>query len=635
MRTRVLTVTLVLLACMPSLPSAGEYSEPREPCRQHNPLNNLYWGDLHVHTRYSLDAATQDTRTSPAQAYAFARGGELGVQPWQDDLPLRSLRLQRALDFTAVTDHAELLGEVEICSTPGMRGYDGWACLVYRWLPRAAFYLFNTTAASGRRLGMCGDDGSLCREGARAPWLDTQQAAEGAYDRSADCQFSSFVAYEWTGASENLGNTHRNVIFRNSTVPPLPISFIDSDKLALNLYRQLDEACIDADGRCDVLVIPHNSNLSDGAMFALANADGAGMSEADAGLRARMETLVEVFQHKGSSECFYQPGLGSDELCAFEMLPYDKFSGKFQSWARQPPQADDGFVRQVLRDGMQTQQRLGVNPFQFGFIGSTDTHLGTPGAVSESEFYGHGGAGEPARVENSGALVDDIEFNPGGLAAIWATENSRDALFDAMRRRETYATSGPRIALRFFGGAELDARLCESADFVAQAYRQGVPMGGVLPVGADPAIAPRFAIAAQRDVGTAGQAGVALQRLQVIKGWVTSDGSGHERIYEVAGDPNNGASVDLQSCTVRGEGHDNLCSVWEDPDFEAGQYAYYYARAVENPSCRWSQHICASNRVDCANPDRIGAGLEACCSPEHRPVIQERAVSSPIWYNPS
>lgn len=605
--------------------AATDYSEEREPCVSNNPLNNVYWGDLHVHTRYSLDAATQDTRTTPAQAYQFARGGELGIQPWRDGKALRSLQLERPLDFAGVTDHAELLGEVEICTTPGMEGHNNWACLAYRWFPRVAFYLFNYTASTAERLGLCGADGSLCREGGRGPWEEMQAAAEAAYDRSGECQFTSFVAYEWTGASEDLGNTHRNIIFRNAEVPDLPISLIDTGKRATNLYRQLDQECIDADGSCDVIVIPHNSNLSDGAMFKTRLDDGSALTPEAAETRARMETLVELYQHKGASECFYQAGVTEDELCAFEQLPYDKFSGKFQTWDRESPRPDDGFMREVLRDGLLEQQRMGVNPFKTGFIGSTDTHLGAPGAVNEEIFLGHGGAGAPAADGAPPGLVDDLEFNPGGLAAVWAPENSRDALFDAMQRRETYATSGPRIELRFFGGAELDPGLCGAVDFVEQAYQQGTPMGGDL----ETSSGARFALAARSD-----PLGLPLQRLQLIKGWVDSAGQGQEKVYDVAGDPANDASVDTGRCETSGDGFDKLCVVWQDPEFDAGEHAYYYARAVENPSCRWSQRICAANAVNCANPDTIGEGLEGCCAAEHRPVIQERAVSSPIWHTP-
>jgi len=618
-----------------------EYSEPREKCERNDPLRQPFFGDLHVHTKYSLDASTQGTRTTPAQAYQFALGKRLDIQPWTDDgKAMRSMQLERPLDFAGVTDHAELFGEVDICHTPGMDGYGSWTCMVYRHLPRVAFYVMNGYASQGKRFGFCGEGGEGCRLAGGGPWREMQQAAEDFYDRSSSCNFTSFVAYEWTGASENLGNTHRNVIFRNDDVPELPISSIDSKGLAVNLYNQLDHECVEADGRCDVIIIPHNSNISDGFMFKTHHEDGSVITAQDAKQRARLETLVELIQHKGSSECFYQTGFNEDELCAFEQLPYDKFSGKFQSWTLQPPQANDGFVREVLREGMVQEKKLGVNPFKIGFIGSTDTHLGAPGAVNERKFYGHGGAGVPADSEVPAGLVDDLEFSPGGLAAVWAEENSRDSLFDAMKRRETFATSGPRISVRFFGGWDYPNNLCAQLNSIEQAYEGGVPMGSDLPEVIEREgqmnRGPQFFVVANQDVGTVETKGTPLQRLQIIKGWVDELGDGHEKVYEVAGNPKNGASVDLANCSAHGAGYSNLCTVWKDPDFSAEDNSYYYARAVENPSCRWSQHICAANKVDCSNEDTITEGLEGCCAPEHRPVIQERAVTSPIWYsNPS
>jgi hypothetical protein len=318
LRGSALPVTLYLLLASATL-TASDYSEPRAPCRNYNPQNNLYWGDLHVHTRYSLDAATQATRTTPAQAYDFARGGELGIQPWRDGLPLRTLQLERPLDFAAVTDHAELLGEVVICADESLEGYDSFYCRAWRWSPRAAFFLFNMAAAGGRHPGFCGENGERCRAAAAGPWQEMQAAAEAAYDRSPECSFTSFVAYEWTGASgglQNSANIHRNVIFRNAEVPELPTSFIDSREQVSLLYRQLDEACLDAEGACDVLVIPHNSNLSNGNMFRNRREDGEPLTAADADTRRRFETLVELLQHKGSSECYFEAGVSEDELCA-------------------------------------------------------------------------------------------------------------------------------------------------------------------------------------------------------------------------------------------------------------------------------------------------------------------------------
>ncbi len=614
-----------------------ERTEEREPCRNFNPLKMPLFGDTHVHTKYSLDANTQDTRTTPLQAYEFARGQRIGIQPWTEEgEATRSLKLNRPLDFAVVTDHAELFGEVSICKSPGMQGYDAWQCRLYRRWPRAAFFMFNAKSSSGSgRLGFCGDDGELCRAAGAGPWREMRSAAEQTYDRSENCEFTSLIGYEWTGASENLANLHRNVIFRNEKVPALPHSFVD-EPTARGLWSSLEETCLDARTGCDALVIPHNSNLSDGYMFSPEDADGELYSAADLAKRSRLERLVEVMQHKGSSECYFGPQQMEDELCAFEQLPYDKFSGKFMSFTRSEPKPDDGFLRDVLNDGLLQKSRSGHNPYQMGFIASTDTHLGAPGAVSEVNFPGHGGAGTPASAEDGSTVgfPDDLEYNPGGLAVVWAEENSRDAIFEGLKNRETYGTSGPRMSVRFFGGWDLDRNLCEAPDYVEQAYRKGVAMGGELPHQPKAGQDPRFLLSALMDPGTIDMPGTPLQRMQIIKGWVDSEGTKHQRVYEVGGNVDNGASVDLLSCKPSGEGYKHLCRVWSDPEFKAAQHAYYYARVVQNPTCRWSQQICVANKVNCSNLGTIPSGLERCCSADHKPVVQERAWTSPIWYSP-
>lgn len=611
----------------------------REPCISHNTHRQVFWGDTHVHTKYSLDASTQGTRTSPADAYRFARGAKIGVQPWTaDGKPLRHLRLDRPLDFAVVTDHAELFGEVEICQTPTIKGYDSWQCKVYRNIPRAAFFLFNTQSSRAKRLGMCGEDGELCRAAGLRPWQEIQQAAEVAYDRTDGCEFTSFVAYEWTGASANLANLHRNIIFKNKQVPTLPLSFVDTPSAPM-LWDALDRDCVNAGTGCDVLVIPHNSNLSDGYMFSLARDDGSPITTENTTQRARFEKLVEIMQHKGSSECFYDPLNSADEQCAFEQLPYstftDKFAGKILPFLSKLPGKEAGFIRDVLRDGMEQEQKLGVNPFKLGFIASSDTHIGAAGAVAENGFLGHGGAGVPVGDEVPSGLPDDLEFNPGGLAAVWAEENSRNSLFAAMQRRETYGTSGPRITLRFFGGDNsLPDDICERQDYVAQGYEHGVPMGGDLNL-LDSGSSPVFTVFAKMDGGSSGRAGIPLQRIQIIKGSVDEQGKRNERVIDIAGNANSGAGVDLKSCETYGEGQVQLCGRWQDPQFNPAEHAYYYARVLENPSCRWSQQICAAAKVNCDKPDTIKPGYEQCCSAAHRPVIQERAWSSPIWYSPA
>jgi hypothetical protein len=230
-------------------------------------------------------------------------------------------------------------------------------------------------------------------------------------------------------------------------------------------------------------------------------------------------------------------------------------------------------------------------------------------------------------------LPDKLEYNPGGLAVVWAQENSRDALFQSMRRREVYGTSGPRITSRFFGGWDYAADLCSDPQRVPRAYASGVPMGGQLPAPRGSG-KPTFLVAASQDAGTAAVAGTPLQRLQIVKGWVDADGAPRQQVFDVAGDAENGATVDLHSCQRRGAGFAQLCTVWTDQGFRPEQQAYYYSRVLENPTCRWSQRICNARGVDCNRPESIGKGLEGCCAVQHRPVIQERAWSSPIWYKP-
>ena len=607
-------------------------AETREPCAHRDPERRPFFGDLHVHTAFSQDASTQGTRATPRDAYRFARGEPLGIQPFAaDGTPLRTVRLERPLDFAAVTDHAEQIGEVRLCRTPGSPGYDAWACRLYRRFPRVAFFVMNARySAGGTRFGFCGEGGAGCLAAARTVWQETRDAAEGAYDRSTACRFTSFVAYEWTAGADNGKNLHRNVIFRDEPVPELPISVMETGIDAARLWDALSRDCVEGLPGCAVLTIPHNSNLDGGLMFQSAEALGAELGPAEARRRARWEPLVEVMQHKGDSECLLS-GDTTDEACGFEKLPYDNFRGRYPLLGAEPPRRVQ-FVREALKRGLALEAKLGANPFRYGLVASTDTHLGAAGLVSERAFPGHGGAGTPAGDELPRGLPDALEFGPGGLAVLFAEENTRAALFAAMERREAYGTSGTRALVRFFGGWSLPAELCERPDFVARGYADGVPMGGALAASPSDA-APRFAVQALQDAGSAGEPGTKLQRIQIVKGWL-ADGVTHERVVDVAGGP-NAASVDLATCAPRGAGHARLCRVWSDPDFDPEEPAFYYARVLENPTCRWSQHLCAAARVDCSAPDAVAPGFEGCCAPEHRPVIQERAWTSPIWYRPA
>ncbi len=632
---RPLLTALVATVAMVSAAAQAEpfeRTEEREPCAAHEPMRRPFFGDTHIHTARSQDASTQGTRTTPAQAYAFAQGAEMMIQPWDGEVGQRRVQLARPLDFTALSDHAEQLGEVHLCRTPGAPGHDSWVCRVYRGWPRAAFFLMNARYSylSGR-WGYCGDGGQDCLDAAGTVWKEIQDAAEGAYDRSAACRFTSFVAYEWTASGGTAGNLHRNVIFRNDAVPALPISVIETGNTASDLWQRLDMDCVQGTPGCDVLVIPHNSNLDDGLMFQSAVNVGEAIGPAEAAIRARWEPLVEIMQHKGDSECF-PGGATTDEACGFEKLPFRNMSGSTSpmlaslSGADAPPDRGS-FVRTALQEGLAIEAALGVNPFRFGIIASTDTHLGTPGLVSEADFPGHGGAGIPLAEGDVPPLVDIPSFGPGGLAVVWAEENARDALFAGMKRRETYGTSGTRPEVRFFGGPELAPGLCEAADSIEQAYATGVPMGGQLD-GND--TRPRFWVSALRDPDPGA---APLQRIQIIKGWVDDAGDTHEVVHDAAGG-DTGASVDLATCERRGSGHAQLCSDWQDPDWRAGERAFYYARVLENPSCRWTQHVCAAAAVDCTDTSTIGAGLEACCAEDHRPTQRERAWTSPIWVGP-
>jgi hypothetical protein len=618
---------VVLLAAL----AAPAGADVREPCAERDPLRRPFFGDLHVHTAYSQDASTQGTRNLPRDAYRFAQGAPLGIQPYRGDVAQRTLRLGRPLDFAAVTDHAEQFGEVAICNDASLAGYDSWVCQVYRRWPRAAFFLMNTNSsffAQPTRFAFCGTEGAGCLREASAVWRDIVAAAEGAYDRTSACRFTTFPGYEWTGASGSR-NLHRNVIFANGIVPATPTSYYET-QTPQGLWRALRRDCNDAGTGCEALTIPHNSNLSAGLMFQPLEDDGHPVTEAGAAERAYWEPLVEVMQHKGDSECLPSTG-AQDELCTFEKLPYDAFSGKYLSVLANPPQPSS-FVRGALLRGLFEEARIGVNPFRYGLVASTDTHLGAAGAVSEASYPGHGGAGTPAASELPPGLPDDFEFNPGGLAVLFAEENSRESLFASMRRRETYGTSGPRIVVRFFGGFDLDPDLCGSPRFVAEGYAKGVPMGGILPR-AEGDRTPAFAVWALRDPGTVEEPGAPLQRIQIVKGWI-DEGKLEERVLDVAGAARSDADVDPASCMPRGEGADQLCTVWRDEDYDPALPAFYYARVIENPTCRWSARICLSNRVDCSDPATVTPGFEDCCSPDHRRTVQERAWTSPIWSSP-
>jgi len=559
------------------------------------------------------------------------------------------LEISAALDFMAVTDHAEKLGERRLCYMTESPAYATLSCKLYRGdiaLPVddrfAGLVRLMSFAAYGnnRSLRVCGEDGGRCRDMAVNVWERNQRSTEAWQDRSSDCRFTTFHAYEYTMAKDAT-NLHRNVVFKSDTVPQLHLSASETDSPE-DLWRWLDNTCISGNPHCDALAIPHNSNWSSGRMwFPFSNQDlPLGEQQSLARLRERVEPLAEIVQVKGDSEC--RNGIASvfgepDELCDFEKLrpaadtieDCGEVMGSGGMMLR-GCMSRYSFVRYALTAGLAEQRALGVNPFRLGIVAASDTHIGAPAVAREKDNPGSHGNDRDiqarllGKVEMPGdvAAGSPVRYNPGGIAGVYATQNNRDALFEAMRNRETFGTSGPRITPRFFAGWELPADLCQQPDYLSQAYERGVPMGGSL--GNSPAgESPVFVASANRDPRDGANL---LQRVQVIKGWLDEQGNTHQAVYDIAGANPGEATVDQATCEVSGPGFTQLCATWRDPDFDPAVPAVYYSRIVENPSCRWSHYDCLS-LPEAERP-------ASCSDPELPWQIQERAWTSPIWYEP-
>ncbi len=642
------TLAAVLLGALPATAAWADLpvrdwsrTETRADCASYNPLRSPFFGETHIHTSFSGDAAFVRVRTTPRDAYMFAQGAAIGLPPYDaSDNPTRSAQLRRPLDFTAVTDHAEWLGEIRTCLTSGLPGYDDQVCQDLRTeissppaginapLP-AVVIAFQLTiqSATPTRLGLCGTDDVNCLTQAALVWGDELDAAEEFYDRTSACSFTTFPAYEWTN---NLAgyNLHRNIIFRNADVPALPTSYYEEPHVE-GLFTKLEDQCLNGGAQCDFVSIPHNSNASGGLMFQPLNSDGSPLTKVDALRRSGHEPLVELFQHKGSSECD-PTGSPNDELCGFEQLKRLQLFAPASSFTVPPA---TNFVRRALREGIRQQDLIGANPFKLGVVGGTDAHQSDPGAVVENDFATNGHLGvRDGSPENILSKIGPggIVTNGGGLAVLWAEENSRDALFAAMRRREAYATSGTRPIVRFFGGRP-PKDVCDDPNYVEEGYTTGVPMGGDI----GPVLgkrSPRFTVMAQQDPGGNGEPSTPLQRIQIIKGWVDAQHVSHEKVFDVTGGTDG--SVDPATCATSGTGFSSLCTTWEDPAFHPEERAFYYARVLENPVCRWSTALCNSLGVDCTNPGSVPSQYAECCSGIVDKVIQERAWTSPIFYQP-
>jgi len=594
-----------------------------------NPLRNAYFGDLHVHTSYSLDAYALGNRNDPRAAYRYGRGDAI-------TLPGGSrTRLKAPLDFMAVTDHDMWLGELSLCLDSNDPAYKSDICRNLRQSdrdPQTALnsmwglvaHVFKNPAE--RNPEVCGsaqaDDNNKCFQRAQTIWQQIQKNADEFYEPG---KFTTFAGYEWTAGFKRLGMLHRNVIFRGGQVPQSVYSAVDLNNSPERLWQWLERDCT---GECQVLSIPHNTNYGWGIALASNNSDGTPFTTEGLTRRAKLEHLIEIYQSKGNSEC--SPGLGTnDEQCSFEQLfkPCKPGESAFCAVA-------SDYVRNALKTGLLLEGQYGVNPFKYGFIGDTDTHSSTAGSTEENNW--HGGAGllderPESRLSDTMAAempVRQVLNNPGGLAGVWAEENTRESIFDALKRRETFATSGTRIRVRFFGGWTYRSDLSRSRNLISGAYQNGVPMGGDLPARPSQTKAPRFVAWATKDPNSAN-----LQKIQIIKGWADG-GATQEKVYDVVcsdglkPDKNthrcadNGAKVNLTDCTYSNDkGASELSATWTDPDFKPTERAFYYVRVFENPTCRWSTYD--ANRVHAKLSEYVPA------------VIQERAWSSPIWFTPT
>jgi hypothetical protein len=636
-------------------PSSDTSSKPTGTTAE----RKAYFGDLHVHTAYSLDAFSMGTIATPYDAYRYAKGEAIAHPAGFE------MQLSRPLDFYAVTDHAMFMGVVKAAADTTTEFSKNEVAKPLHDLNApenrdvGLFGLLNRFRAFGSFLADAIGQmatGELDRNEVlgvvRSSWSDTIDAADRFNDPG---NFTTFAAYEYTPFSQDAGNLHRNVVFEGTErLPREPFSVYHSVNPE-DLWQWMDEL---REKGVESMAIPHNSNGSNGQMFKLEDWAGNPLDDDYAKQRIRNEPIVEITQIKGTSET--HPVLSTrDEWAGFEIMPYRVGTNVLS-------QLEGSYVRDALLNGIALEQAGMTNPYQFGFIGSSDTHTGAS-EVDEQDFssklgllsgtaeqrgsvpqtgvaaevgyqamklMGRGGS----RTRINGSIFADganPTFGASGLAAAWAEENTRESLYSAFRRKEVFATSGPRIRIRLFGGYGFDESMLTAVDGIERAYAQGVTMGGTLsPANStkdkqvDKSSVPGFIVMALADPESA-----PLQRLQIVKGWVDADGT-HEKVIDVACAggakvnlgtdrcPDNGAKVDISDCSINaGTGSAQLSALWRDPEFRPEQRAFYYARVIENPTCRWSTW------------DAIRAGVAP--RPDLPRTIQERAWSSPIHYVPN
>jgi hypothetical protein len=586
---------------------------------------NLYWGDTHLHSALSVDAAVLGrTRLSPKDAYRFARGETVTTTSGAQ------ARLIRPLDFMLLSDHAEYLGLMRhiqeqnpllLATETGKR----WATMIGaggKQLQAAMYEIL---------MGLSQPDKINSKSLRESIWSEVTANADH-YNEPG--KFTAFIGYEWTATTPNADNLHRNVIFRDGAAMAnkvLPFSSQDSmDPQQLWAYLQNYEAATGG----KAMAIPHNGNLSNGLMFPDQSMSDPALTPEYAALRARWEPLYEVTQIKGDGEA--HPLVSPDD----EFADYETWDvGNLGSNPKPEGALAREYARSVLNSGLALEARLGSNPYQFGMIGSTDSHTGLATA-REDNFWGKFSRFEPNAERTQEHVLppppdaDDYKGLRGwqsaasGYAAVWAEENTRESLFAAMQRKEVYATTGSRIRVRFFGGWDYDKTLINDPRMPQRAYKEGVPMGGELQA-VDGNSAPRFLATAMKDPD-----GANLDRLQIIKGWQSKDGKLHERIYDIAlggkgrSIGKDGRSSEAVGNTVNVEdasysnsiGSAQLSAYWQDPDFDAAESAWYYLRVIEIPTPRWTAYDAKFFDL------KLGDDVEM--------VTQERAYTSPIWYKP-
>ena len=630
------------------------------PVIDSNPNMNAYFGDLHVHTKYSFDAFIFGTKATPDDAYKYAKGNTI-KHPLGFDM-----QLEDPLDFYAVTDHAAWLGMLPAYANPDtVPGKMGFAKDLHGLNDKENL----TTDSLGRRVGLFRGliTGELIartynplkllktylqedtiyatkafdRVTHQSAWRDSAEAAER---HNEPGKFTTFIAYEFTSSGIGQSNLHRNVVFKTSQAPVQPFSIVDS-RNPEDLWDWMDVLRVRG---VESLAIPHNSNGSNGEMFKTVDWAGKPFSKDYSSKRIRNEPLVEITQVKGTSDS--HPLLSpNDEWADFEIMN-NRVASPFYS------RPEGSYVRNAYLRGLTLESEYSLNPYKFGLIGSSDTHTG---AISdnEAEFNSKAGIidGTSAlrgvipidknlrqQIEDSNMnvvisgfkTIEDkdyiqttyTEWGASGLAAVWAENNTRESIYNAFRRKETFATTGSRIKVRFFAGYDLQDTF-KQKDPVAFAYSNGVSMGSDIFESEE--MTPSFLVWAIRDIKRA-----PLDRVQIIKGWTEPSGKPHEKVFDVAcsdgnePDPitnrcvDNGADVNLENCDISDNvGANELKTVWKDPEFDASIKSFYYVRVLENPTCRWSTW------------DALKSDNEP--RPDIPSVIQERAWSSPIWYIPN